>query len=98
MAKTRTIEDIRAQHAALEKEIAAASIPLVQDVIAALGGEAAQAVVDAVTQASAALDEVTKGRIAAWAKMRDDMLTLLSFDLARMQALVEPADADATAR
>lgn len=91
--QTNTIDQMRAQYAALERDLAAASIAPTETYIALLGSPEVDQLLNAIAGAAEQLDGSTRARIAQWTKMRNDLVTLANMDLARMRKLVEVTDA-----
>lgn len=89
----QSIEALRAQYAQLERQLAEASIAPAETYIGLLGSPEVDQLLDAITVAAEQLDSATRTRVAQWVKMRADLVTLATMDVARMRKLVVPTEA-----
>lgn len=82
---------LREQGAAVERQIAEATLPSAEAYAALLGSPEVDQLMDAVTTAANKLmDETTSKRVAMFAKMRSDLVILANADVDRMQKMIAP--------
>jgi hypothetical protein len=84
-----SLEDLRAQRDALERQLAQATIEPTEAYVALLGGEDVSALLDRLTAAAASLDDATRLRLDQWIKAHKAMVTLSGLELARLRKLID---------
>ncbi|WP_312313171.1 hypothetical protein [Sphingobium yanoikuyae] len=85
------VGELRAQFEALQRQIAAATVGTSESFVALLASPELDAMMAAVTNAAADLDEPTRKRVAAWVKMRAGIATLAALELTRLRGLAAVA-------
>jgi hypothetical protein len=87
-----TIEEMRAQKDELERMLAVASVGAAEAFVALLASAEVDQLMAAFTSTVEPLDAGTRKRVAAWVKMRADMMTLAKLELARLRGLAAVVD------
>lgn len=89
-----TIEEMRAQQAALERRLAQATVGPQAAFVALFDSAEVKALMEAVDTAAEPLSAASRKRITAWIKMRADIATLEGLELNRLRGLAAVAEDD----
>ena len=89
MAKEKSLDDLRAQRDALDRQLAEASLEPARALATLLASQEVADLMTAITTAATPLDEANRQRIGQWVAMHAALAKLGQMEVTRLEKLIE---------